>query len=152
MTTTTWLTPLHIIDALGPFDLDPCGYRGHPTAKRLICLPEDGLAADWGEDFVWLNPPYGREIGPWMSKMMRHNEGIALVFSRTDTKWWQDAADRSSCVMFLRGRVRFIDPTNPGANAPPAAPCLMTFGPRGAMALSNARAAGTIQGRLMYSW
>ena len=58
--TTTWLTPPGIIDALGPFDLDPCGHPGWPTADRLICLPDDGLAADWpASDRVWLNPPYG---------------------------------------------------------------------------------------------
>lgn len=59
--TTTWLTPLNITDALGEFDLDPCGYPGWPTANDLICLPDDGLAADW-YGRVWLNPPYGREV------------------------------------------------------------------------------------------
>ena len=33
--TTTWLTPLHIVRALGHFDMDPCAYPGWETADRL---------------------------------------------------------------------------------------------------------------------
>jgi hypothetical protein len=48
--TNTWLTPQHIVQALGTFDLDPCAApspRPWPTAKYHIELPEDGLAASW---------------------------------------------------------------------------------------------------------
>ncbi len=48
--TNTWLTPPHILQALGPFDLDPCAApspRPWPTAKYHIELPEDGLSASW---------------------------------------------------------------------------------------------------------
>ena len=55
--TDSWLTPLWIIEALGgDFDLDPCGFKYHRTAKRIIQLPECGLSAKWNEK-VWLNPP-----------------------------------------------------------------------------------------------
>lgn len=50
MITDVWLTPKPIIDALGPFNLDPCAApipRPWRTADAHICLPEDGLAADW---------------------------------------------------------------------------------------------------------
>src|SRR5437867_202275 len=50
MQTDVWLTPPHILAALGPFDLDPCAApepRPWPTAERHIALPDDGLAADW---------------------------------------------------------------------------------------------------------
>jgi len=30
------LTPLELIKSLGEFDLDPCGFDGHNTAKRYI--------------------------------------------------------------------------------------------------------------------
>jgi len=33
--TNTWLTPLNLIHALGEFDLDPCGFKGHQTAKKI---------------------------------------------------------------------------------------------------------------------
>ncbi len=45
----TWLTPRYIIDALGPFDLDPCCPPKMPwrTAAEMVCRPADGLAVDW---------------------------------------------------------------------------------------------------------
>lgn len=48
-----WLTPRHIIEALGPFDLDPCAApspRPWPTAAVHydITQGEDGLMLPWG--------------------------------------------------------------------------------------------------------
>lgn len=67
----TWLTPPHIIEALGPFDLDPCCPPKMPwrTAEQMVCRPDDGLAVDWTGQRVWLNPPYGREAVPFLRKM-----------------------------------------------------------------------------------
>ena len=67
----TWLTPPHIIDTLGPFDLDPCCPPKMPwqTATEMVCRPADGLAVDWRGKRVWLNPPYGREAVPFLRKM-----------------------------------------------------------------------------------
>lgn len=48
--TNTWLTPEYIIQALGPFDLDPCAApspRPWDTAKFGYELPQDGLALPW---------------------------------------------------------------------------------------------------------
>lgn len=41
----TWLTPKWIIDALGPFDMDPCVPDHMPwsTATRMVTKAEDGL-------------------------------------------------------------------------------------------------------------
>lgn len=85
--TTTWLTPPHITNALGAFDLDPCAApspRPWPTAARHIELPEDGLAADW-DGRVWLNPPYSFAAWKWLAKLAEHGRGTALVFARTET-------------------------------------------------------------------
>ena len=67
----TWLTPPHIIEALGPFDLDPCCPPVMPwrTATRMVCRPDDGLAVDWRGSRVWCNPPYGRDAVPFMRKL-----------------------------------------------------------------------------------
>lgn len=49
--TNTWLTPREIINALGPFDLDPCAApspRPWSTAMIHVELPDDGLAIPWG--------------------------------------------------------------------------------------------------------
>lgn len=103
--TNTWLTPLNFVRSLGEFDLDPCAFPGHETAKRLISLPEDGLAAQWNGR-VWLNPPYGKAISHWLKKLEEHGNGIALVFSRTDTKWFQSL--RPDMIFAVRGRIAFL--------------------------------------------
>jgi hypothetical protein len=105
--TNTWLTPLPLIRELGEFDLDPCAYPGHATAKRLIVLPEDGLSAEW-HGRVWLNPPYGREIGKWLKKLQDHGNGIALVFGRTDTAWFHELDP--DLIFFIQGRIKFLKP------------------------------------------
>ena len=73
----TWLTPPHIINALGTFDLDPCCPPQMPwkTATRMVCRPDDGLAVDWSGQRVWLNPPYGREAVPFLRKMAKNTMG-----------------------------------------------------------------------------
>ena len=63
------LTPRWIIDALGPFDLDPCGsLHGSPCANHVIRPPADGLALRWPpEMLVWLNPPFDRyQVAKWI--------------------------------------------------------------------------------------
>lgn len=108
-----WYTPPEIFTALGvEFDLDPCspgpGLSFVP-ARRHLTEADDGLASNWGEDeFVFVNPPYGRATGSWMRKLAEHNNGIGLVFSRTDTGWFQDVAHRARVVCFISGRVRFF--------------------------------------------
>ena len=77
----TWLTPPNIISALGPFDLDPCcpPDMPWPTAKRMVSLPENGLAVDWTGQCVWLNPPYGRDALPFLRKMAENRTGGGYI-------------------------------------------------------------------------
>lgn len=130
--TNTWLTPLPIIRSLGDFDLDPCAFPGHATAKNLIFLPTDGLAAEW-TGRVWLNPPYGRDIGAWLERLQRHGDGIALVFGRTDTAWFHSL--KPDLMFFIKGRVKFLRPdftesTNAGHGS-----VLLAFGRKNAAAI-----------------
>lgn len=80
-----WLTPKHIIDALGKFDLDPCAAplpRPWETASASFIEADDGLSQEWFGR-VWRNPPYGRGIGAWMKKMAEHAKaggGVSLLF------------------------------------------------------------------------
>lgn len=135
--TNTWLTPLSLIRELGEFDLDPCGFPNHHTAKRLICLPEDGLAAEW-HGRVWLNPPYGKHAQVWLAKLADHGDGIALVFGRLDTKWLQPFIGGG--FFAIKGRVRFIDEmTLKPATSAGAPSILIPFGRKniGAILSSN---------------
>lgn len=110
-TTTTWLTPRFIMDALGPFDLDPCSApdpTSWPTASRHYTWPlHDGLALPW-DGRVWLNPPYGNEADAWMRRLAEHGEGTALIFARTETEtFFRHVWDKADALLFLRGRLHF---------------------------------------------
>lgn len=102
--TDIWLTPLWITNALGPFDLDPCGEQHHRTAKTIYS--ENGLEKKWFGK-VWLNPPYS-EVGVWVNRLAEHGCGIALVFARTETKWAQEVLPKATSVFFLKGRIKFL--------------------------------------------
>ena len=142
--TTTWLTPLSITDALGEFDLDPCGYPGWPTASTMFCLPDDGLAADW-YGRVWLNPPYGREVWTWLDKLARHGRGTALIFARTETAGFVEQVwNKATAVRFIHGRLHFHRPDGTRAPANAGAPSvLVAYGPRDAAILATCNIPGT---------
>lgn len=125
--TNVWLTPRFILDALGPFDLDPCAEPDWPVATRSICLPTDGLKESW-VGLVFMNPPYGKSTPQWLEKLARHGNGIALVFSRTDTKWFQRAADQCSAMMFLSPRLTFLRPDHSFGTNSGCGSCLVAFG------------------------
>ena len=86
-----WLTPPHILQALGEFDLDPCApiVRPWETAKNHFTINDDGLKQKWFGR-VWCNPPYGLEAAIWLNKLAEHGNGIALIFARTETKMFFD--------------------------------------------------------------
>lgn len=124
--TDSWLTPLWIIEALGnDFDLDPCGFKHHRTAKRIIQLPECGISAKW-EGKVWLNPPYS-DAKAWLDKMMNHRNGSVIIFSRTGPlgKYMQDCDH----LFFLRQRVRFLhEDLTPAKDNPGADTMILSWG------------------------
>ena len=140
-TNETWLTPPHILSALGAFDLDPCAApspRPWPTAAAHIELPSNGLIADW-HGRVWCNPPYGREAAHWLEKLAAHGNGIALVFARTETAMFHEHVwRRAHAVLFLRGRLAFCDRHGKPAVANASAPsCLIAYGESNADSLSS---------------
>lgn len=109
-----WYTPPYVLDALGPFDYDPC----QPG--------RDGLNDELWHGRVWLNPPYTREIGRWLGKLARHGNGIALIFARTETRhffdWVWPIAD---AVYFIRGRLHFHRPNGTRARHNAGAPSVL---------------------------
>lgn len=104
-----WITPKWIIDALGPFDLDPCAAVVMPwrTAIRSFTELDNGMLQRW-EGLVWLNPPYGTATAQWLGRMAEHGNGIALIFARTETAmFFEHIWHRAAALLFLRGRVHF---------------------------------------------
>ncbi len=122
-----WLTPPGIIEALGPFDLDPCAPVNRPwnTAAKHYTILDDGLSKPW-EGRVWCNPPYGLEADRWLARMADHNNGIALIFARTETEmFFERVWKRADAVLFLRGRLYFHHVNGDRAKANAGAPSVL---------------------------
>jgi hypothetical protein len=142
-----WLTPPHVLAALGAFDLDPCAPRVRPweTAAQHYTANDNGLAKPW-HGRVWLNPPYGAEAPRWMERLADHGNGIALIFARTETAtffpWvWEHA----TALLFLKGRLHFhyVDGRRAEANAG-APSVLIAYGPENAAVLAGCGLAGKL--------
>lgn len=109
--TDEWLTPPDLLKSMGYFDLDPCAPVNPPwtTADFMYNVNSDGLKRSW-HGRVWLNPPYGPETHLWLQKMADHNNGIALIFARTETKMFFDHVwSKASALLFINGRLFFYD-------------------------------------------
>ncbi len=140
-----WLTPPHIIEALGVFDLDPCSPIDRPwaTAANHYTLEDNGLNKDWAGR-VWCNPPYGLEAAKWLSRLADHGRGIALIFARTETRmFFKEVWPKASAVLFIEGRLYFHYVDGSRAKANSGAPSvLVAYGAGEAKALKNCGIAG----------
>ena len=126
-----WLTPPEIVQALGPFDLDPCApcVRPWPTAITHFTIEDDGLSRPWFGR-VWMNPPYGRSTINWMRRLKEHGNGIALILARTETKTYFECVwGVADAVLWIKGRLLFyhVDGTKPN-NSGGAPSVLIAYG------------------------
>lgn len=118
----------HWISSLD-FTLDPCATHANAKCLKHFTREENGLVHSWQDEVVFMNPPYGREIGDWMAKAHAAalQEGatvVCLVPARTDTAWWHHYAMHHE-IRFLRGRLKFGD----GKNSAPFPSALVVMRP-----------------------
>lgn len=145
--TDEWYTPKYIFDALGcQFDMDVAapndGPRHVPTSRWLS---KNALLREW-EGFVWMNPPFGGRngIAPWLAKLFRHGDGIALTPDRTSAPWFQEYAPQASALLFVAPKVKFERPDGSVGRSPGCGTVLMAAGPRGQAALLRAGRLGFV--------
>lgn len=124
-----WNTPQVIVDVVkrvggGRIALDPCGNAGSIVVAEVeyrLDQRRNGLELTWAmaPDFglVYVNPPYGREIGAWVSKCWTQSadgvDVIALVPARTDTNWFRLCWTTAQRVCFIHGRLSFLGAEHP---------------------------------------
>lgn len=148
-TSDDWITPKWLIKALPEFDLDVCASvtQPWPCARESINIHQNGLIVKW-KGFVYCNPPYGKEAKVWLNRMALHNDGVALVFARTDTQMFFDEVwGRASLLLFLRGRLTFSRPdgSSPKSGHNSGGPSVLVgYGPRAAHALMAASRFGAL--------
>lgn len=115
----SWLTPANVLERVyrvGPVGLDPCGNaQSIVVSKRAFRLDrgEDALLLDWRDHgLVYVNPPFGDEIGPFMRRMAVFGKAgveiIGLVPHRSDTAWYQDNLTDVKAKCEWRGRMAFL--------------------------------------------
>ena len=129
--TGVWATPQAFFDKLNEewnFNLDCCALPENAKCENYFTPEQDGLKQEW-KGTVWMNPPYGREIGKWVEKA--YNEAqkgatvVALLPARTDTKWFHEWIYMMNGVdvEFVRGRLKFGE----GKNSAPFPSMLVVF-------------------------
>ncbi len=149
--TNDWLTPRYILDALGKFDLDPCAAvdQPWPTARRHLTMKDDGLKKTWAGR-VWLNPPYGEQTALWLKKMAMHQNGIVLIYARTETQMFFDHVwTKANGIFFLKGRLSFgkTDNSSDGQAVQPSV--LISYDPKGSRFNHNVLRNCTLKGKFL---
>lgn len=135
--TDEWATPIKFYEELDKefhFDLDPCATHENHKCKRYFTKEEDGLKQSWRYRRVFMNPPYGREIGKWVEKaysesLINNTFIVALLPARTDTKWFHQWIYKkgNTEIRFIKGRLKFND----GKQSAPFPSMLVIFGRKG---------------------
>ncbi len=101
------------LDQIFHFTLDAAAEEWNHKCARYFTPADDGLAQDWGQDIVFLNPPYGAALGTWLAKArdaaVAGATVIVLLPSITDADWWHDIVMPSAAIHFFRGRVCWVN-------------------------------------------
>lgn len=147
--TDEWYTPKYVFDALGcVFDMDVATPNNISVKLNVPCVDriyahEDGLKTRWN-GFVWMNPPYGHQKTKilWLQKFIEHGNGIALMPDRTSAPWWHEYVIKADAVLFVKGKIKFIDEHGNLGESPSNGTNLIAIGDKGVQALVNAERNG----------
>lgn len=128
----TWGTPMEIFNTLNAefgFTLDAAASQSNALCPHYYTITDNALVQAW-TGVVFLNPPYGREVGQWIGKAYESSLAgatvVCLVKATPDTKWWHQYTPHAE-VRFIPGRLRFVGAENPA----PFPSCLVIFRPPG---------------------
>ena len=91
-----------------------------------------------------MNPPYGKHLSSWLQRLALHNNGIALIFARTETKaFFQYVWPFASCILFIEGRITFLHVDGVKASANSGAPSVLVgYGEEAKFRLSKSKIKG----------
>jgi phage N-6-adenine-methyltransferase len=113
----TWCTPKSFFDKLNAefhFGLDAAATDKSAKCGVYFTPEQDAFRQRWdGRGVVFLNPPYGRELGKWVRKAYEEAQRgatiVMLIPSRTDTSYFHDYILGKAEIRFIRGRLKFTD-------------------------------------------
>jgi len=91
--------------------------------EKYYTIEDDGLSKSWAGENTFINPPYS-QIGRWVRKAYEESKAsikswyVLLIPARTDTRWFHDyIMDKAVSVEFIRGRLKFDNPSLPSWKA-----------------------------------
>ncbi len=101
------------------FTLDAAASPENTKVSKFLSKEDNALVCDWGNNVVWLNPPYGNKNGSlkdWVIKSYEESQKgatvVMLIPARTNTNWFHDYCLEKGEVRFIRGRPKFGDATH----------------------------------------
>jgi phage N-6-adenine-methyltransferase len=118
-----WPTPQELFDTIDAefnFTLDAAASAENTkVARRYFTAEDNALVQDWGQEVVWLNPPYGNKSGSLQDWVKKSHDAstkgatvVMLIPARTNTNWFHDYCLALGEVRFVRGRPKFGDATH----------------------------------------
>lgn len=135
-----WYTPAEYVDAAreilgGTIDVDPASSDiANQTVRAINYHTEhdDGLTVEW-PGTVWLNPPYGKQTGQFVAKLVeevsagRTTAAVLLINAYGfDAGWWRPLWDHTIC--FTDHRIIFTSPQR-GTGGPANGNVFVYIGP-----------------------
>ena len=112
--TVEWETPQKLFEKLNKefnFTIDVCASKENAKCVRYYTKKTNGLAQNWMNEVVFMNPPYGKTLNKWIEKAYTEFVNgavvVCLIPSRTDTSYWHNYIIPHAEVRFLRGRLKF---------------------------------------------
>ena len=139
-----WYTPEDVLAlarhnlGVERFALDPASCavaQQRVDAERYFTKEDNGLGHRWEAESIWLNPPYGRQGGKWVNKLVeeflqgRARSAALLVNNTPDRQWFQYAASVACGFFFFGRRIKFIDEWGERQGSPTHGDTLFLFNP-----------------------
>ena len=93
-----------------PFGTDLAASHQNSKCDYFFDEEMNSLEQNW-EGINWCNPPYGRGVIHWVAKASIEAERgaciVMLLVPRTDTRWFEIAANTADEIRFIKGRLQF---------------------------------------------
>jgi phage N-6-adenine-methyltransferase len=112
--TERWRTPPSIFEPLmNEFDFDLDAAADEELARLPNFLTNALEVEDWPGERIWLNPPYGRKLEPFIRKAAKEADKgktiVALIPFRCRAAWWHECViGRAAEVRCVRKRIKFL--------------------------------------------
>ena len=118
-----WETPpwlFAILNDIFKFSIDAASSDNNHLCPVWFTEQQNSLKLDWKQHLIdykcetntiYLNPPYGSGLKPFMKKVKEEYEKdctiVCLTPARVDTKWFRIAWDNAKYFAFIYGRLKF---------------------------------------------